>query len=99
MNSSVVDAFVSEKSVTLPPISGSLVGSHVFQWHWYYVVYLFLAWQLAVVFWSFWWKAPVFIKASQVLFIRTLTWYLVQNHHRGISYAFWKVVDGITHAR
>ena len=99
MNSSVADAFVSEKSVTLPPISSSLVTSHIFHWHWYYVVYLFLAWQVAVVFWSFWWKAPVSIQANLAPFIPALTRCLVQHHHRGVSYAVWKVVDSITHAR
>ena len=100
MNSSVADAFVSEESVTLPPISSSLVTSHIFfYWHWYYAVYLFLAWQLAVVFWSFWWKAPVSIQANLAPFIPALTRCPVQHHYRGVSNAVWKVVDSITYAR
>ncbi|EFE32897.1 uncharacterized protein ARB_00355 [Trichophyton benhamiae CBS 112371] len=44
----------------LPSFSklASTVDSRGWNWHWYHVVYLFLAWQTAQILWKFWWKAP-----------------------------------------
>ena len=59
MNSSVLDPFIGEQSIELPPVAGLAATSSTSLWHWYHAVYLVLAWQTAVVIWSFWWKAPV----------------------------------------
>ncbi|EZF76664.1 hypothetical protein H105_02018 [Trichophyton soudanense CBS 452.61] len=44
----------------LPPFSklASTIDSRGWNWHWYHVVYLLLAWQTAQILWKFWWKAP-----------------------------------------
>ncbi|EFQ99667.1 hypothetical protein MGYG_02680 [Nannizzia gypsea CBS 118893] len=44
----------------LPSFSklASTIDYRSWNWHWYHVVYLFLAWQVAQILWKFWWKAP-----------------------------------------
>ncbi|EEQ32771.1 conserved hypothetical protein [Microsporum canis CBS 113480] len=44
----------------LPSFSklASAIDSRGWSWHWYYIVYLLLAWQTVQILWKFWWKAP-----------------------------------------
>ena len=91
MNSSNVYAgFASEQSIHEPPTvipSSSVSFARTYfgwQWHWYYVIHATLSWYVMVLFWKYWWKAPV-SQSKYLLLVLSLTVHLVQNHHCSIS--------------